>query len=171
MISAWKKALYLFLKRCFYPIMIKHHAEDELFFLLVMRIARHLRRYTDYHLSSVGISQAAGWPLLMLARANTELRMSEIAETLGIEGPSLVRIVEGLVTDGLLSRRVDPQDKRAKLLKLTSRGEACIPALEKLLEHIKGQFLSDFDDDEFGIMLRGLLRVDRVLNRESHMLR
>lgn len=96
--------------------------------------------------------------------------MSEIAEILGLEGPSLVRIVESLVAEGLISRRVDPSDKRAKLLKLTSKGEGCIPILTELLEQLDQQFLGRFSEEEFGVMLRGMVQLDQILSRDKYVI-
>lgn len=90
---------------------------------LVTRVARYLRRALDKELCECGLSQATALPLLVLSRAGPNIRQGVIAEELGVEGPSLVRVVDMLIGEGLLTRQEDPSDRRAKLLKLTVSGE------------------------------------------------
>jgi DNA-binding MarR family transcriptional regulator len=52
------------------------------------------------------------------------LRLSELAERMGITAPTASRAVEGLVDLGLLERLPDPEDRRAVRIDVTGSGRA-----------------------------------------------
>src|SRR5689334_7147394 len=92
--------------------------------LLLVRLARIWRRRVDEALAEHEISEAMAHPLRMLSRAGKGVRQGVLAEELGIEGPSLVRIIDLLAAEGLVERQEDRTDRRAKVLQITPRGEA-----------------------------------------------
>ena len=49
--------------------------------------------------------------------------LGELAAAEGVAGPTMTRIVDGLVAGGLAERRPDPRDGRAALIAATSAGE------------------------------------------------
>lgn len=130
---------------------------------LVTRVARFWRRAIDQALAENGLSQATALPLLVLSRLGGDLRQGVIAEELGLEGPSLVRILDLLVSEGLVSRREDPADRRAKLLRLTERGMAQVERIEATIATLRARFFSDLTDEELAAMVRGLTKVEAAL--------
>src|SRR6201997_4570869 len=91
--------------------------------LLISRLARAWRREADQALADHGLSQATALPLVVLLRWGKCARQGVLAEEIGIEGPSLVRLIDLLQAEGLVERREDPTDRRAKMLHLTEIGE------------------------------------------------
>jgi MarR family transcriptional regulator for hemolysin len=53
-------------------------------------------------------------PVLHIARSGGGMRQGHLAEELGVEGPSLVRILDQLCAAGLVERRDDPKDGRPR---------------------------------------------------------
>jgi len=84
-----------------------------------------------------GISDAAALPLVMIGRMEGEPRQNALAEAVGIEGPSLVRLLDQLCAAGLVQRREDATDRRAKVLSLTSAGRAVVAKIEADLERLR----------------------------------
>ena len=62
----------------------------------------------DEELSGYGLTDATWRPLFHLGRLGDGIRQTELAEALGIQGPSLVRLLDNLERDGLISRTVFP---------------------------------------------------------------
>jgi len=133
---------------------------------LVTRVARHVRRALDKELCECGLSQATALPLLVLSRAGPNIRQGVIAEELGIEGPSLVRVVDMLIGDGLLTRREDPSDRRAKLLKLTVRGEERVLEIEAAAWRMRDRMLADVTPADLAIAVGILSKIERSLLRD-----
>ena len=65
-----------------------------------------------------------------------------------MQWPTLVRVVEGLVTDGLIKRIDNPRDGRSKLVSLTPEGERVVRKIQPVLDAERAAMLSDFDEAE-----------------------
>jgi DNA-binding MarR family transcriptional regulator len=83
------------------------------------------------------------WSVLdFVARSSTPVAMSEIAEVVGLTGPSLTRAVDKLVTSALLFREVDPGDRRRVLVNPSKRGSEVhaklAPQMETLEHELAG---------------------------------
>src|SRR4051794_28760800 len=80
-----------------------------------------------------GLSHATGLPVLVIGRLGDGVRPGVLAEALGLEASSLVRVIDHLIESGLLARREDPQDRRAKILELTEEGRQSAALMEQAL--------------------------------------
>ena len=66
----------------------------------------------------------AQWAVLARLESNEGLKQSELAEMLDLQPITLTRLVDRLCANGLIERRADPNDRRAKRLYLTPAGAA-----------------------------------------------
>jgi MarR family transcriptional regulator, transcriptional regulator for hemolysin len=85
-------------------------------------ITRRLRQAVDSELHVYGLTEATWRPLAYLGRLGEGIRQKELAQALGIEGPSLVRLLDGLERRGFIERREDEADRRARGIYLTPTG-------------------------------------------------
>ena len=69
------------------------------------------------------------------------MRQGTLAEYVGIEGPSLVRLLDQLCAAGLARRDEDPHDRRAKTISLTAAGRAVTAKMEEDLRTLRAQVL------------------------------
>jgi MarR family transcriptional regulator, transcriptional regulator for hemolysin len=91
-------------------------------------VARLLRTYADHKAAQFGITRAQ-WVVLVRLDRSEGLKQSELAEMLDLQPISLTRLLDKLCDCGLIERRADPHDRRAKRLFLTP---AARPLLDKL---------------------------------------
>lgn len=132
---------------------------------LITRLARIWRRESDQALSDHGLSYATAIPLLVLSRQGENVRQGVLADELGIEGPSLVRLIDLLQAEGLVARREDPTDRRAKTLHLTKAGEAKVEETNRILRRVRASLLKDIGADELAITFETLQRIERRASR------
>ncbi|MBC9879120.1 MarR family transcriptional regulator [Bradyrhizobium sp. INPA01-394B] len=135
---------------------------------LVTRLARLWRRESDQALSDHGLSYATAIPLLVLSRQGENLRQGVLADELGIEGPSLVRLIDLLEAEGLVERRDDPTDRRAKTLHLTKAGEAKVEETNRVLRRVRASLLKDIAPEELAITFGTLQRIEQRVGRLQH---
>ncbi|RUZ74615.1 MarR family transcriptional regulator [Mesorhizobium sp. M7A.F.Ca.US.006.01.1.1] len=128
--------------------MPKQHPDRARFGQLVISVARLWRRAADKALNDCGLSHATAMPLVMLSRLGDNLRQGVLADHLGFEGPSLVRIVDLLVEEGLVTRAEDAIDRRAKILSLTDAGRRRVTEIERLLSVLRADLLKDVGESE-----------------------
>ena len=86
-------------------------------------VARMLRTYADQKASQFGITRAQ-WVVLVRLDRFEGLKQSELAEMLDLQPITLTRLLDRLCESGLIERRADPNDRRAKRLYLTAAGPA-----------------------------------------------
>ncbi|MGI3229691.1 MarR family winged helix-turn-helix transcriptional regulator [Streptomyces sp. GTA36] len=109
--------------------------------------ARRLQASLDEH----GCSLDA-WRVLSLLSDGEGHPMAAVAEAAFLPPPTLTKLVDQLVDQNLVYRRVDPLDRRRILAHLTPRGEDHWRRVDR---EVRAQWpvLSDGDDE----LLRGLL--------------
>jgi DNA-binding MarR family transcriptional regulator len=69
----------------------------------------------------VGIGQ---WAVLLHLWATDGLTQAQLARRVAIEQPTMVRTIDRMERDGLVTRTPDPNDRRASRITLTDRGWA-----------------------------------------------
>ncbi len=95
-------------------------------------------------------------PLLTANRLGEAVRQVTLAEHVGIEGPSLVRLLDQLCAAGLVRRDEDPEDKRAKTITLTDEGRAVTARMEERLVSLRARLLGDVSREDLETTLRVL---------------
>ena len=98
---------------------------------------RQWRRLANAATEAHGISEAKAMPLVLIARMGGAPRQTTLADAIGIEGPSLVRLLDQLEKADLVARREDPTDRRAKVLTLTPAGQAIVARIEADLDRLR----------------------------------
>jgi len=91
---------------------------------LLQRLMRRLRRAQAQRLAPLGLTPAQERALRMITRSEEPLRMTELADQLGIVPRSVTTVVDALEQAGLVRREIDPHNRRAIRLYLTDRGLA-----------------------------------------------
>ena len=97
----------------------------------LMLVARDFRRRLDADLLArgiAGISHRHNDVFLYLGR-NGPSRSVDLAQATGIRPQSMMKIIQELEQQGLLQRRPDPTDSRAKLVDFTAAGGKLIAEL------------------------------------------
>lgn len=77
-----------------------------------------------------------------------------MADLLGVEGPSLIRTLDQLVGAGLVERREDPNDRRAKTLHLTPEGLSIQEKVEATLHALRADLFKGVTESDIDACLR-----------------
>jgi len=124
--------------------------------LQVTRTAKLLSRAFDDALAEAGGSLPV-WLVLVSVKGQTQAMQRELAETVGIEGPTLTHHLNRMERGGLVSRQRDERDRRNQLVELTPAGREQFSALLQTVQAFDRQLRRGFSDDELAT-LRALLR-------------
>lgn len=133
----------------------------------LMVLARAYRSTADKVLADYGLSQATAWPVIITGRLGDGVRQGALAEALGVEGPSLVRVLDQLVAANLMERREDVHDRRAKTLHLTEAGNALRQQVENVLARLRRTLFKGVDEQDLDACLRVLDTLKGALGRDS----
>ncbi|WP_263913210.1 MarR family transcriptional regulator [Achromobacter sp. 79A6] len=128
-------------------------------------LSRAYRGAADKALADYGLSQATAWPVILTGRLGDGVRQGALAEALGVEGPSLVRVLDQLVAAGLMERREDAHDRRAKTLHLTEAGHALRKQVEDVLVELRRRLFDGVSEADLQACLRVFDTLKTALGR------
>jgi MarR family transcriptional regulator for hemolysin len=146
------------------PLNPRHLTQSRLTFAL-LHLARIYRRLVDRRLLDHRISDARALPVLHIARAGSAMRQGALAEAMGIEGPSLVRLLDQLGSAGLVERHPDPSDGRAKTLHVTDEGRALASEVEDVLHILRDELFAGICEEDIAATLRVFAALDAAIKR------
>jgi len=124
---------------------------------LIAHTARQWRRAVDRELEPYGLTEATWLPLLRVSRAREPMHQKDLAESLSLDGSSVVRLLDNLQAKGLIERR-EGSDRRAKAIHLTHLGETTVERVEGISRRVRERALAVVSDDD-------LEKVSRILDQ------
>lgn len=133
------------------------------FGMLLGGVARRWRATLDASLTEAGLSDATWGPLIHIDRSGGGISQKELAARVGIDGSSLVRLIDILAAREWVERRQDPDDRRSNLLFLTAAGKATVRKIQRILTRLETQMLADFDEAAMEVLTSALERIDARL--------
>lgn len=116
--------------------------------LLLHETASAWRNLLDKRLKPLGLSQAKWRTLLHLSLAKESLTQTELAIRLGIEGASLVSLLDGLAKSGWIVRKDVPHDRRSKTVQLTEKAHETLAHIHATADHLREELLSVLTQQE-----------------------
>ncbi|MBJ6802189.1 MarR family winged helix-turn-helix transcriptional regulator [Geomonas propionica] len=134
-------------------------------------LTRRWRQVLDSAFQSLGVTDAAWRPLLHLHHMGDGIRQKDLAASLGIEGPTLTRILDQLIVKRLIDRSEDASDRRAKLLALSPQGRAMVTQITAKVATLEHDLLSEFSDLEIDQMTLFVERLEKRLQETRSRLK
>jgi DNA-binding MarR family transcriptional regulator len=93
--------------------------------------------------------------------------VSGLGRALGVSLPTASTLVEALVAQGYVSRRVDADDRRRTLVELTPAGDGLVSQLREGSTRPLHDGLRRLDPDDLAALVRGLRALSRELTRSD----
>ena len=137
---------------------------------LLHGLTRRLRRGQVDGLAPLGLTPAQGRALRVIARYEDEepLRMTELADRLGIVPRSLTTVIDALEEAGLVRREIDPRNRRAILLRLTERGAAVRDDLREARRRAAEELFAPLSAADRGALAALLAQLDASAEQAGH---
>jgi MarR family transcriptional regulator for hemolysin len=133
----------------------------------VLFLARRWRNLLDEALRGSGDSHARWITLTWVDLLDGKANHRELAERVGVELPTLVRLLNRLEQERLVSRRSLGSKGRAKSVVLTARGRHSLAAMSKVVSRTRAGFLVSLDEAQ---LTRGLDALDALLAQYATVL-
>jgi MarR family transcriptional regulator for hemolysin len=142
--------------------MVGETAEDT-FFRAFIQTAAQLRQGFA---RSIGVSPQRVQVLVRLHR-DGQTRHNALRTALGVDGATITRLVKELEHDGLLGRRVDPDDNRYTLAALTDAGHRLAADLQRRHQAYQERLLRGVSNDDRQRVLQALQLLRDNLAQEN----
>ena len=116
--------------------------------------------------AGVRVDRSGAALLHKLAAGGDSLRVTDLAEMLGVDTPTVTRKVQQLERDQMVIRQTDPDDRRASRIRITPTGRRIVERVWKArrawLEHL----LEGWKDDDLSTLADLLGRFAQDLERD-----
>lgn len=134
--------------------------------MTINRVGRLWRTRLDERLVPLGLTQARWLVLVHLSRMNDEASQKELALSIGVEGPTMVRVLDGLERMELVERVGHKEDRRVKMVRLTPKAQGVLEDIMRIGSGLRGEALTGLSDEELAEFSRVL---EIILNNLSAM--
>ena len=118
---------------------------EERFSAALHTSARLWRLALDKRLKHLGIGQSGWMTIAMIAKSGEPMSQRALADLVGVEGPSMVSMLDRLERDGFVVRAPSAQDRRVKLVQLTDAGSTVYAEVLKEAGAFRADLLAGVD--------------------------
>jgi DNA-binding MarR family transcriptional regulator len=123
---------------------------------LLHRAAQHMRAGLDEAARAHGLTGARDWIVLSALAADSGQTQLALAQSLGLDKTTMTSLLDRMESRGLVTRRTDSHDRRARIPELTGEGRRVQAEVTSARDCVEAGLLSGFTADEQS-QLRGLL--------------
>ncbi len=127
---------------------------EEKFGLRLGLVARLWRAEIDQRLAAFGLTESRWLTLLHLSRLPHAATQRELAESVGVRGPTLVRTLDRLEAERLIERRTEAADRRTKSVRLGPEAAPVLERIEAAAAAVRAEILSDISPAEMKTCLQ-----------------
>lgn len=128
--------------------------DEHRFGMQLGHLTRGWRAELDRRLADLGLSQARWLVLLHLARFTASPTQRELAQSVGVEGPTLARLLDSLEKQGLVQRQAVVEDRRAKKILLSDTALPLIEKIETIANVLRIELLEGVSEDDLRVSMR-----------------
>jgi MarR family transcriptional regulator for hemolysin len=107
--------------------------------------SRLWRLALDKRLKHLGIGQSGWITIAMIAKSGEPMSQRALADLVGVEGPSMVSMLDRLERGGFVTRAPSPLDRRVKLVQLTDTGKTVYAEVIKEAAPFRADLLAGLD--------------------------
>jgi MarR family transcriptional regulator for hemolysin len=133
---------------------------------IVNKTAKAFVKALDLELhEKVGVT-VGQWKVMVMLVNQDGLSQKEIAERLGLEGPTLIPIIDKMEKDELVVRKIDPYDRRNNRIYRTEKANELWNAMVKCAAKIRQVSLKDIPEERINITKNVLENVYQNLRNE-----
>ena len=133
---------------------------QEQFGLRLGLVARLWRAEIDRRLAAFGLTESRWLTLLHLSRLpQRTATQRELAEAVGVQGPTLVRTLDRLEAEGLIERRTEAADRRTKSVHLRAEAAPVLERIETTAAAVRAEIFSDISHAEVATCLKVLEQI------------
>ena len=140
---------------------------DERFADALHAAARSWRHAVDRRLKASGVTQASWMAIAVAAKARTPLSQSELADRLGVEGATMVAMMDRLVRAGLLERQPSQSDRRVNRVIVTEAGSRLLNAVKADASAVRKELLAPLDPKKLAAATELLEDLQGIIDQAS----
>ena len=143
-------------------IIRRYDLENSIGFVLY-RTAMAFRKALDLELRRKTGVTFGQWKILAMLSREDGLTQKEIADRCEVEGPTLIPIIDKMEKEGVVTRKVDSEDRRINRIFLTTKADATWNSLVDCSMQVRKSSIRDIPEEQVKIMLDVLEKISQNL--------
>jgi MarR family transcriptional regulator, transcriptional regulator for hemolysin len=129
--------------------------------VIINTVAKAFVRALDSELrENVGVT-ISQWKVMVILVRQNGLTQKDIADRLGLEGPTLIPVIDKMEKDGLVIRKVDSADRRNNRIYRTEKADALWDEMFNCAMRVRQSSVKNITDNEIQITKNAL---DKMLH-------
>ncbi len=117
----------------------------------LLSLARRWRLRIDQRLEATGLTHTRWQALFWIMEHRGEASQQQIADRVGVASSTMVRTIDGLVEQGLVTRTGSGEDKRTNLLGVTPAARPILNEIKSVWDDVGDEVLAGLDPAEIAI--------------------
>lgn len=114
----------------------------------IVQTSKEMRASVDLICKPYGLSRSRWLALAILEDEPEGLPQKELAARMGVEGATLVRLLDAMEADGWVNRSVSPADRRVKIVKNEPKAAEFMDIFENEVGCMISEIFEDIPDKE-----------------------
>lgn len=146
---------------------MKYHFESSLG-NITHQTSKSLGINLSVHLTRRGITiTPEQWCVISMLYATKPSSQTQVGDFLGYDKVRVARLIEKLEHDGLITRHINPLDKRVKMVTLTAKGDKLYRMVEPWAEKTLAEATRGISPEEIILLLNLLKTINQNLEYSS----
>ena len=133
---------------------------------VIGEVSRAWRYEMNLALKPLGLNLSMRLVLVQLQRNPEGLMQVDLARSLGIEGPTLVRLLDKLEQKGWIARISDEEDRRRKYTVLTPEAAGQVRIIEQLSDELREKMMAGLSIEQLDQCAQIMTRIRNNLQAE-----
>ena len=141
---------------------------DDLYFKMTRALvvaARRWRKVANDRLKPIEQTMAQWETLYLVAYSGEELNQIQLSRLLGVQGPTMLRMLDALSLRGLIERQQSHEDLRVTINRITPEGRAVITNIMGLTNELRREVLAGIDAEDLGTAIKVLTQMLGALEK------
>ncbi len=142
--------------------MQKHLDASLRFGFLIHDVSRLRRIVVDRALKPLGMTRSQWWMLAFLSRRDG-MKQGALAADLDLTKVAVGGLIDRMESAGLVERRSDQRDARAKRIFLIGKGKSLVNRIRSQVEAVETEILSTVTEEQLDVAAEALVSIKRQL--------
>jgi MarR family transcriptional regulator, transcriptional regulator for hemolysin len=134
---------------------------------MILPVGRAWQKAAGVALARTGQSLSSAATILLVARLGDGVKQKDVAEEAVLDPAAIARSILQLEAEGLVTRRTDTQDTRAKILSLTPAGHALAVELDAILMDLRKAVFGSVSEEDGKAAVQALLALEAACGKDA----
>lgn len=135
------------------------------FSVKLRKVCFQWRSIYDKNMRLLGLTQSSGMAIMNLSESDGTMTQKELACLLGVEEPTLARLLDNMENKGLITRRVAAHDRRAKQVAMHPQAGELVEKVHETVRQIRVQALEGIPPQKLAVAYEVLEIISKNLTR------